>query len=365
MYVTYLKLTNFRNYESFTEDFSQGVHFIVGENAQGKTNLIEAIGLCSVGRSHRTKKEKELIRWGQTDARVELGYEKNGIFHKIVFKLHEKGKREILVDDLPLARVGELMGRLSVVLFAPEDLSLVKEGPDVRRRFMDREISQLYPAYFYALQRYARALKQKNALLRQAVPSRALEAQLSAFDELLAQNGAYILEKRLLFCENIAKLAKARHSDLTNAKEALSLSYAPNLPEKCVSKEEYMQALAAFRRAEIERKSSLAGIHRDDLSIAISQKSARSFASQGQQRTAAISLKLSELSLAHQITGAWPVLLLDDILSELDEHRQRFLSESTFGIQTFITTTHVPQTDKGRIFTIQGGRCVEKLYICE
>lgn len=360
MYVSRLRLSNFRNYESLELAFDRESVFFLGENAQGKTNLLESVFLCAAGRSHRTKREKELIRIGQSACAVKTLIKRREGPQTIDFRLYGDKPRTVYVNGIKTRKIGELMGHFNCVLFAPEDLNLVKSGPSERRRFLDMEISQTRVTYFYALQRYQRALKQRNALLKSAGNSAALSATLNAWDAILAENGAYILKTRFDYVGMLAAFAASRYHTICSGREEFYLSYESSLPKECVDKAAYQDALFKARSGDLLRKTTNFGIHRDDLKLALGENDLRIYGSQGQQRSAAIAMKLSELELMRSQIGQWPVLLMDDVLSELDESRQKQLLASIGPVQCFFTGTQVDglKGRKIRIIRIANGRTV-------
>ena len=357
MRIERLRLRSFRNYEEADVRPAPGVTVLYGENAQGKTNLMEAVHLCCVGRSHRTSRDRELVRWGESEAYVQADVRRRDGVHQVGVALYpnEQKKKKITLNGDPIKRIGELMGQVNAVLFSPEDLRLVKDGPDGRRRFLDMEISQLRPAYFYALQRYARALNQRNGLLHELQLHRgdALFSTLEEWDAMLAQSGAVVLRKRAQYLAQLEEKAEEIHDALSGGREKLKLRYAG-----CDADEEgLVRLLRAAREEDCRRGFTSVGPHRDDYKIIINGKDARAFASQGQQRTAALSLKLAEIEVMREETNEAPVLLLDDVMSELDVSRRRMLLTRIGGVQTMITCTHLDDL---------GGAEYEKaISICE
>ena len=347
MHITRLRLNQYRNYEALDMRPRPGANVIVGDNAQGKTNAIEGIFLCAFGRSHRTAKDGELIKQGCEGGYVGADIHTRMGDRRIEIRFREGERKRILLDQKPAARVGELMGALNVVMFSPEDLSLVKGGPAERRRFLDMELSQSYPAYFYQLQQYNAALRQRNALLK-AGPAQCRPAALSIWDAQLAALGARIIMQRRRFIEKLARLALSMHLEVSGGRERLDIRYMPgfetadfeNLEEKLLG------ALSKGALEDIARGFTRLGPHRDDMAVRLSDMDLRTFGSQGQQRTAALSLKLSQLSLLKEETGEAPVLLLDDVLSELDQSRQRLLLKSVEGCQCFLTCTSLDGLEK-------------------
>ena len=344
MRVERLKLNDFRNYEALDWKPRPGLNVIVGENAQGKTNAVEAIFFCAFGRSHRTPRDAELIRHGMAGGYVGLMLQSHAGARQIEMKLRAGERKQVFIDRLQAQRSGELMGVLNVVMFSPEDLALVKGAPAERRRFIDMELSQLRPKYYYRLQQYNAALKQRNALLRGAPGQEqgAMRAQLYAWDEQLAAAGADVMRMREEFVDMLSTIARDLHRSISGGREQLALSYAPSVDAARYGgdmRAALEEALYASALEDMRRGFTTVGPHRDDLSVHLGDAPVRVFGSQGQQRTAALSLKLSELALLARETGEPPVLLLDDVLSELDEPRQRALLEAMRGCQCFLTCT--------------------------
>ena len=369
MHITRLRLVDYRSYQTVALSPARGLCVLVGENAAGKTNLLESIFLCALGRSHRTRHDGELVRRGQSGALVELSLQKNTGSHTIACRLYPNQRKELKVDGAPLTRSGELLGRLNVVMFSPEDLRLVKQGPGERRRFMDMELSQLQPEYYYTLQRYNMALRQRNALLK-AVPFKA-DPLLETWTEHLSKLGVKLMVNRAAFLQEVAAIAGEVHRELSSGKEELSLSYQPALPltDLPVLQETlFTQLMDTAQKDSLRGGNTTLGPHRDDFSILVNDTDARVYGSQGQQRTAALSLKLSQLRLLTKTRGEAPILLLDDVLSELDAPRQQMLARSMAGCQTFLTCTQLagleasgfcPPADMA-VYRVQGGGIKEE-----
>ena len=338
MEISSIRLTNYRNYAEQSLSLRPGINVLTGGNAQGKTNLLEAVRLCSIGRSHRTPRDKELIREGCEQARVELTWRKRDGGHSLTAMIPGAAAKQVRIDGKLLRRSGELMGMISTVLFAPEDLSLVKSGPGERRRFIDMELSQIRPVYYYSLQRYNRALKQRNNLLRELPGRPSLAATLDSWDEILVSEGAQIVRMRAEFVEKLSAFAGEHHRHITDGREELGCRYAG-----CTDAGEALrgmaEGLARARARDMQAGTTTFGPHRDDLMLEIGGRDVRAFGSQGQQRTTALSLKLSELSVMYNEVGEWPILLLDDVMSELDPQRRRMLLDCIQGVQTLFTCT--------------------------
>ncbi len=342
MRAQWLQLNDFRNYARAELRAAAGITALTGDNAQGKTALLEALYLCCTGRSHRTPRDRELIRWGQPLARVAVVVEQSDGSHEVEIALPEAGRKQVKVNGTAIARSGELMGHVCGVLFSPEDLSLVKDGPAERRRFIDMELSQIRPAYYYALQRYQRALTQRGRLLRDGFRDESLLKTLPSWDEQLASSGASIIEYRRAFSQKLAAHAGRVHAGLSGGQEVLDVRYACSINSD-ESGAELAQALYGAldraRSSDLARGATSVGPHRDDLALTLNGVDARAYGSQGQQRSCALSLKLAELKVMHEETGEHPILMLDDVLSELDPSRRRQLLEALGDVQTLITCT--------------------------
>lgn len=339
MYIKSLSLRAFRNYTAATVLPTQGLNVFYGKNAQGKTNLLEAVFLCCLGRSHRTPREKEMILDGEESAAVELKCVKTNVGRTIRYNLLRSEKHRILLDGVNVTRIGELMGQLNVVLFAPEHLTIVKDGPQERRRFLDMELSQTYPSYFFTLQQYQKVLRQRNNLLKAVRFNEQLIMTLPDWDAQLARLGAYLMAERAAFTQKLGALARENHKDISGGSELLSVEYAPNLP--ALDEKTMLGALTQSRETDLKMRTTTVGPHRDDLALLLNGRDLRVYGSQGQARTAALALKLSELSLIREETGEWPVLMLDDVMSELDQSRRRYLMERILPVQTLITATEL------------------------
>lgn len=340
MKILSLELKNFRNYPYALVEFDDGLNVLYGKNASGKTNMLESVYLCSVFHSPRTTKDKEMILLGQSKAQIRLNIEKKFRKHSICLQIDEQGKKKVAVDGIPVNRAGELLGVLGVVFFSPDEMKLVKESPNERRRFLDVGLSQQQKAYFLALQRYNKTLKQKNNLLKEYKFNPNIDDMLDVWDLGLAKEGAVIIQKRMEYIATLNDAAGKFHSALSSEKEALTLSYECGAKtEKTDLQKELYEAIVAARQKDKDLGFSTVGPHRDDIKIEINGKDSRKFASQGQQRTIALAMKLGEVVIYKNEIGEPPVLLLDDVLSELDNTRQTLLLEMTKGFQTILTCT--------------------------
>lgn len=364
MYIKGLKLHNYRNYGSLELGLQQGFHVLTGKNGQGKTNLLEALFLCALGRSHRTPRDGELLKLGEEQGLVHLAIQGKGGSRSIRCELSRGERKRVYVDGKAIERSGELMGCLNVVMFSPEDLQLIKGGPTERRRFLDMELSQLRPAYYYDLQQYNLALKQRNNLLKS--PEEPDFTMLELWDEQLSKLGARIMESRFAFCKELKQQAGKLHYHMSGGREQLELRYAPDV--RCQSPEGLREAIADALCKSLDkdmyRGYTGAGPHRDDIALELNGLELRTFGSQGQQRTAALSLKLSEIELIRSIRGENPVLLLDDVFSELDSSRQRLLLNGVEGCQCFISCTGLEELGELgelplNVYAVSNGRVQE------
>ncbi len=345
MIIRQLRLQDYRNYPCLTFHPSPGITVLAGQNGAGKTNLLEAIHLCCLGRSHRTSQDRELIRQGESCAGVQLKVERQDGRHEVIVKLFSQQRRlkQILINGKAAARIGELMGQVTCVMFSPEDLELIKGGPALRRRFMDMQLSQLRPSYFYALQKYMSALNHRNALLRtMAFPgaNSGMKEQIEVWDEQLAREGAAIVTHRRWFSDILREEARKNYAYISGVQEEpFEAEYDGLLSKAEKPYEAMLEGLLRTRSEDMRRSSTHFGPHRDDLSLTLKGREMKTFASQGQMRTAALALKMSQLDLMEKESGEAPVLLLDDVMSELDPKRRELLLQRIEGVQTFVTCT--------------------------
>lgn len=360
MIIRELKLVQFRNYQNLRFAPSEGLTVLIGDNAQGKTNVLEAIGLCAVGRSHRVGRDAQMIQWGQEGSYVGVKLERGGLPRSIEIRLRQKQPKQVNVDGSPIARLGDLMGCLNTVFFSPEDLRLVKDGPSERRRFLDRELSQIRPGYFQRLSAFSRVHAQRNALLKSISLGHAQESALDPWDLQFAEHGSALIAERRQFMQELRIVAADTHQRISEGREELALSYDGDVQAGDGGETDFdalMVTLAAQRREDVRRGLTQRGPQRDDIRMRLDGREARLYASQGQQRSIALSLKLSELALMKASTGESPVLLLDDVLSELDVHRQAMLLEVVSAQQTIITGTSFPETGlRADVYRVEEGR---------
>ena len=356
MHVIRAQLNHFRNYESCDFAPCARVNVLLGDNGQGKTNLLEALYLCCTGRSHRTRQDRDLIRWDADFASVKVHAERNDGTHDVEVILPATGKRRIKIAGRDAARSGELMGHITGVLFSPEDLRTVKDGPAERRRMIDMTLAQLRPAYYYALQRYNRALKQRNEVLRAAAMQPAMADTLDMWDMELAKAGAELMRHRRDYIEKLSAAAESTYQEIADGRERLQVRYAPSITAGDDA-QSAADALFAARDSDLRRTTTSVGAHRDEVLLTVNGREARTFGSQGQQRTAALSLRLAELTVMREALGEWPVLMLDDVMSELDPNRRRQLIRRLDGVQTIITCTDLEDlsgAEVGAAFRVHG-----------
>lgn len=355
MYINSLSLANFRNYEQLDISFSPFTNVIYGNNAQGKTNILEALYLFSQGRSHRSKIDKELIRFGSDSARLGIKFSDAERDYRAVMQLQRSGKKSIKVNHIQLNKLSMLMNYLNIVMFSPEDLTLIKGAPSSRRRFIDAAISQLYPAYLISLSDYNKALLQKSSLLKTLKRTRD-KAMLSVWNEQLSCEGAKIMHYRRDFIDLLNGFAQKVQSEISD--ENLVISYVPNIRSEDITEENFYKCLEMHQDREMDFATALYGVQRDDIAVMINGNNARVYGSQGQQRTATLAMKIAHSDYIHHIKGEYPVLLLDDIMSELDKSRREYLAERIRDKQVFITSTDTDttkSTDKTKLFYVEAG----------
>ena len=333
MWIKKIKINNFRNYKSQEINLEKNINIFYGENAQGKTNIIEAIFLSSMGKSFRAKKDKEMIMLGEEKSNIEIEYEKTDRDGKI--KIELGNKKIVYINGIKIKKLSELLGKINVVIFTPDDINILKGGPQNRRRFLDIMISQLRPNYMYNLNLYLKTLEQRNNYLRQIKEENKNENMLDIWDEELSNYAINIYNYRKEFIEKIKNKIKNIHSEITNNKEEIEIEYL----SECNSKEKYLELLKQRRKLDIIKGYTTKGIHRDDFNIYINKKELGIYGSQGQHRTAILSLKLSELNIVKDEIGESPILLLDDFMSELDEKRRKNFLEKINDVQVIITCT--------------------------
>lgn len=355
MYITEVSLQNFRNLAQLKIEPSEGINVIYGSNAQGKTNFLESLYFCAMGRSLRGKSDQQLIRFEEEESHIRMLVQRKQRYDRIDVHLKKDEKKGIAVNGLPVRKLGDLFGTLYAVIFSPEDLSLVKDGPGERRRFLDMELCQLSKVYYYDLQQYYRILKQRNNLLKEIQKKPQLQETLFVWDDQLAEYGERIIAARKRFLIRLDEIAAEKLSQLTGGRDHLQTIYKPNCEEGM---------LAEKLRKNIDRDiyfgSTQSGPHKDDILFSIDGREVKVYGSQGQQRTTALAARLAEIDLIREETGEEPVLLLDDVFSELDENRQKFLLQSIEGLQAFVTCTGIEDSvrkyiSKDNLFYVDNG----------
>lgn len=334
MIIKSIELADYRNYDCLSLQFDKGTNILYGDNAQGKTNILEAIFVSATTKSHRRAKDREIVGFGKEEAHIRTYLEKEGIETRVDMHLRKSKSKGIAIDGQKIKKAADLLGLCNVVFFSPEDLGIIKNGPSERRRFVDMELCQLDSFYLHNLNNYNRIINQRNKLLKDMYMSPDLRETLGVWDMQLASFGSKIIERRKLFGEQLNEIIYGIHKKLSGDREELVIHYEPD-----VSMEDFEEKLRANQERDIRAKMTSVGPHRDDFSFAVGDIDIRRYGSQGQQRTAALSLKLAEIELVKRITKDTPVLLLDDVLSELDSNRQNYLLNSIGDIQTIITCT--------------------------
>ncbi|EST89171.1 recombination protein F [Vagococcus lutrae LBD1] len=346
MRITQLELLDYRNYASASLTFNKDLIVFLGENAQGKTNVLESLYVLAMTRSHRSQHEKELIRWGQSFARIRGILAKKNYMTELEIVISNKGRRTKR-NHIEQAKLSDYIGELNVVLFAPEDLYLIKGSPQNRRKFIDMELGQVNPSYLYHLSVYQNVLKQRNRYLKEngRQQKKIDETYLEVLTEQLAAAGAHVIHERLMFIQKLEQWAQEIHGAITNHREKLTMQYQPSFvleEAQTVAEIEvlFLEALSRQRSRELMLQTTSLGPHRDDVIFFIDGQNVQTYGSQGQQRTTALSVKLAEVELIHEQIGEYPILLLDDVMSELDDERQVHLLAAIEGkVQTFVTTT--------------------------
>lgn len=344
MYVESLNIYNYRNYDELLITFDKNTNILYGDNAQGKTNILEAIYMAATTKSHRGSKDKEIIKIGQEESHIQLCLKKSDINHKIDVHLRKNKNKGVAIDGLPIRRTTELFGLLNVIFFSPEDLSIIKSGPSERRRFLDMELCQLSRLYYQNLATYYKILNQRNNLLKQIVYNKSLMDTLDVWDSQLVDYGKKVIKERKNFISMLNDIIKDIHLKLTSGKENLEIIYDNNVDE-----EDFDKSLKQKIEIDLNYTSTQSGPHRDDIIFMINGIDARKYGSQGQQRTVALSLKMAEIRLVKNVINDNPILLLDDVMSELDEKRREALLDEIKDIQTIITCTGYDEFIKERV----------------
>ena len=382
MYIKKLKLKNYRNYNETEISFDNNINIIYGDNAEGKTNLLESIYICSTSKSHKNSKEDDIIKFNEEEAHIKIFFEKENKKEIVIdIQLNKNKKKGIAVNKVKIEKLSEFLGLFNVIMFAPEDLNIIKDGPQIRRKFIDIEICQIDKLYTVSLNNYNKTLNQRNILLKDIsetnVNKQYLIDMLDVYDEKLVEYGTEIILKRKKNIEKLGEYVKDIHYRISDEKEELIIDYENDVwdsyanqdvvtinsdQNKLVNelKKIYLKKLLETRNQDIKNQYTGIGPHRDDISFKIADKDIRKFGSQGQKKTAAISLKLSELSIIKEKINETPVLLLDDVFSELDEKRQKLLVSNLEGVQTIITCTGIKKNifdllNPNKIFQVKNG----------
>lgn len=359
MYIEQVKIKNFRNLYEQDITLSKNINIFSGLNGAGKTSFLECIYLSAIGRSFKTHSEREIITFNNTDLFVNTKVNREGVINNISISISKFKNKSINLNGLALKKLGDLLGTIYIVSFTPLDLSLIKDGPSVRRHFIDMELCQISNLYYYQLKQYNQALKQRNALLKKIKENHSLKDTMFIWDEKLVEHGKNIIDYRKDFINKISEISNGIHSSLTNNLEFLEIVYKPN-----VSKDNFMKKLENNLDKDIYFGATSYGVHKDDIDFFINNKDVKTFASQGQQRTVSLSTKLAEIKLIELEKNEKPVLLLDDVLSELDKNRQEYLLNNILGLQTIITCTGVEDIINGlnkldygdmKVFNVENG----------
>ncbi len=365
MKVTQIKVANYRNLESQTVTLGSGLNVFVGDNAQGKTNLVESVYLCCIGKSPRAGNDKDLIRWGEKSAFVEVKYLSKFGNSQIDMEFFDGAKKKITAGGVPVVKMGELMGHLNCIYFSPNEIKIISQSPAERRRFLDIDLFQTDKNYFYSLLKHNKALVQRNNALKLARDLTDAQDAVFGWNKIIAEEGAVIIEKRRRFCEKLKPLAEQAHEKLTDGKESFQMAYVTKIAGENLQETQtnYIRALEANIEKDFQLRHTSVGLQRDDIVLKINGVDVRTFGSQGQLRTTALSLKLAELSLFKNIIGEFPVLILDDVLSELDAERQKRLLNFHPELQILLTSaTDVSEkllSENRKIFRIESGSCKE------
>lgn len=356
MIIRSVELEHFRNYDKLDISFDEGTNIFYGDNAQGKTNILEALYMSGTTKSHRGSHDKEMIQFDEEEAHIRTKVEKGSVLYQIDMHLRKNRTKGIAINGVPIRKASELYGIMNFVFFSPEDLSIIKLGPVGRRRFIDMELCQLDKVYLHDLAQYNKIVVQRNKLLKDIPFQPSLEDTLDIWDEQLALFGTKIIRARKKFVMQLNEIITDIHLHLSGGKENLHVFY-----EMDTTEEEIFRNIKSARERDKKLKTTTVGPHRDDLMFEAEGIDLRVYGSQGQQRTAALSLKLSEIELVKQVTGDTPVLLLDDVLSELDKNRQTYLLEKIHDIQTMVTCTGLDEFVNSRFsvnktFHVESGR---------
>ncbi len=360
MFIKKLQMLNYRNYNTLDIELCPNVNVFMGDNAQGKTNILEAIYYCAFAKSHRTSKDRELINWQGDNAFISVEVGKERLDKRIDISILKDGKKSIRINKIKIKKIGELFGNFNVVMFSPEDLRIIKDSPGVRRKFIDMELCQLNPKYYYNLVQYNKVLNERNSILKNR---NAVKDMLDVYDMQLVEFGYNIVKERIKYIERLNQYAASIHSDITSGKEKIEFKYSSSIKDLDNIKENFYSLLEKNRRKDCDRGITSIGPHRDDFLVFINDIDTKSYGSQGQQRTAVLTMKFASLEIIKEITGELPVLLLDDVLSELDFSRKKYILSTIGNIQTIITCTGIEDLyeyldDKSKVFKVKNGKII-------
>ena len=365
MKVTEIAVSSYRNLAKQKVTPGNELNIFTGDNAQGKTNLVESVYLCCIGKSPRTDKDKDLICWNHDKAFVRVKYQCRFGEGEITITLTAGTKKQITVNSVPISKIGELMGYLNCIYFSPNEIKIISQSPAERRRFLDIDLCQTDKNYFYSLSRFNKALAQRNNLLKTAKTVEQLSDTVFVWDKQIAEEGARVIAKRRSFVQKLKAYAKQSHATLTDSKEQLEMEYITQIKGDSVADiaENYLKLLQSNLEKDFQLRHTSVGCQRDDIMLKINGTDVRSFGSQGQLRTTALSLKLAELQIFKNLIGEYPVLILDDVLSELDIDRQKRLLNFDSDLQILLTTAteinHDLTGSSCKYFTISNGVCSE------
>ena len=357
MFIKRLQMLNYRNYSALDITLGPNVNVFMGDNAQGKTNILEGIYYCAFARSHRTSKDRELITWDADNAFLSVDVARTRLDKRIDISILKDGKKAIKINKIKIGKIGELFGNFNVVMFSPEDLKIIKDSPGVRRKFIDMELCQLNSKYYYNLVQYNKVLNERNTVLRKRKFNREI---LEIYDMQLVEFGYHIIMERINYINKLNQYATKIHLDITSGKEEVDFKYISTIKDLDNIKDSFYSLLEKNRNRDAERGITSVGPHRDDFMVSINGIDTKSYGSQGQQRTAVLTIKFSSLKIIKELTGDYPVLLLDDVLSELDFSRKRYILSTIGSIQTIITCTGIEDIyeyldDKSKVFKVKNG----------
>lgn len=359
MHIDRLEITNFRNYDSASLVLDRGLNVIYGKNASGKTNLVESIYYTALGKSPRTSKEKEMIRWGSDALNIKIDLVKRFRSYDIALR-HDGKEKKFLLDRIPITRTSDIIGLINIVYFSPDELSVVKDAPSERRRYIDMSLSQQKKSYFTDLINYNKVLDSRNKLLKSKISTNEFKDVAMIYNIQLAKYGARIINNRYLFVEKLKPISAIIHDAITSQGEALTIDYESKIERASVAEMQNNMQRILDENLDKDRQLQYTsiGAHRDDLKLSVNGVDVRKYGSQGQQRTVALTLKMSEVELLNEENGERPILILDDVLSELDECRQTQLLEFTKGTQTILTCTEFDGTSD-KLIHIDNGKIVD------